>query len=49
MNSKSYYAGLEEGDIITHVNGKDLRLSSHANAMQMVEAGGDNITIVILR
>lgn len=49
VNSKSYNAGLLEGDVIMACNDENLRLASHHLAMRMIERAGDNLTLTVLR
>lgn len=49
MNSKAYNANLQEGNIITKVDDTNVALASHAYVMQLIEKGGDNITLTVLR
>ena len=49
MNSKAYYAGFEDRDVLMAVNGRDIGLATHAGAMRLIEEAGENLDVTVIR
>lgn len=49
VNSKAYYAGLEDGDILMAVNDRDIGLATYTGATRLIEEAGDNLYVTVIR
>ncbi|CAH1795506.1 unnamed protein product, partial [Owenia fusiformis] len=47
--SKAHNGGLQEGDILVSINGKNVEGKSHPDAMSLVDAAGNDIDMVVMR